>query len=152
MKLTSPLFYFILLTLLLASCAVPKPFEYRNFKNFTIQKVGFAATTLKMDLVYFNPNNFELALKTTDIDIFINDVFLGHTTQEYQISIPRKEEFSMPVSIDLDMKNILRNGMNALFSNEVRLKITGSLKVGKANTFISFPIRYEGNQQFSLFQ
>ena len=152
MKLTSPLLYFILLTLLLASCAVPKPFEYRNFKNFTIQKVGFAATTLKMDLVYFNPNNFELALKTTDIDIFINDVFLGHTTQEYQISIPRKEEFSMPVSIDLDMKNILRNGMNALFSNEVRLKITGSLKVGKANTFISFPIRYEGNQQFSLFQ
>ena len=151
MKPTSPLIYFTLLTLLLASCAIPKPFEYRNFKNFTIQKVGFTTTTLKMDLVYFNPNNFELALKTTDIDIFVNDVFLGHTTQEYQISIPRKEEFSMPVSIDLDMKNILRNGMNALFSNEVRLKITGSLKVGKSNTFISFPIRYEGNQQFSIF-
>lgn len=105
-----------------------------------------------MDLVYFNPNNFGLELKKTDIDIFINDDFLGHTTQEYQISIPKKEEFSMPVSINLDMKNILRNSMNALFSNQVMVKITGSVKVGKANTFISFPIRYEGNQQFSLFQ
>ena len=152
MKLRSPLLYITLLTLLLASCTVPKPFEYRNFKNFTIQKAGFASSTIKMDLVYFNPNNFGLTLKTTDIDIFINDVFLGHTTQQYQILIPRKEEFSMPVSIDLDMKNILRNGVNALFSNEVKLKITGSLRVGKANTFISFPIRYEGNQQFSLFQ
>jgi LEA14-like dessication related protein len=152
LKPTSPLLYLALLTILLASCAVPKPLEYRSFKNFTIQKVGFASTTLKMDLVYFNPNNFGLELKKTDIDIFINDVFLGHTTQEYQISIPKKEEFSMPVSINLDMKNILRNSMNALFSNQVMVKITGSVKVGKANTFISFPIRYEGNQQFSLFQ
>jgi LEA14-like dessication related protein len=152
LKPTSPLLYLALLTILLASCAVPKPLEYRSFKNFTIQKVGFASTTLKMDLVYFNPNNFGLELKKTDIDIFINDDFLGHTTQEYQISIPKKEEFSMPVSINLDMKNILRNSMNALFSNQVMVKITGSVKVGKANTFISFPIRYEGNQQFSLFQ
>jgi LEA14-like dessication related protein len=152
LKATYPLLFATLLSLLFIACSVPKPVEYRSFKNFSVQKIGFAASTIKMELVYFNPNNFGLALKNTDIDIFINDVFLGHSTQDYQIFIPKKEEFSMPLSMELDMKNILRNSMNALLSNQVKVKITGSVKVGKANTFISFPVMYEGNQQFSLFQ
>lgn len=104
-----------------------------------------------MDLVYFNPNNFGLELKSTDIDIFINDVYLGHTQQVYQVTLPRKEEFAFPITIDVDMKNLLKNGFSTFFSKQVKVKITGSVKVGKANTFISFPIRYEENQQFSIF-
>jgi len=49
------------------------------------------------------------------------------------------------------MKNMLKNGLTTFFSNQVKVKITGSLKVGKANGFISFPIRYEDYHQFSIF-
>lgn len=102
-------------------------------------------------MVYYNPNGYSLQLKSTDLDIFINDVYMGHTAQEYQITIPRKEEFSIPLKMDVDMKNLFKNGLNAVLRNQVLVKITGSVKVGKANVFISFPVNYQGMQTFTLF-
>ncbi len=141
----------LLLSLLPLACSTPKALEYRTFKNFTLEKLGFSSTAIKLDLIYFNPNNYGIYLKTTDIDIFINDAYLGHSTQDYQISIPKKEEFAIPLKIDVDMRNLLKNGLNTFLRNEVTVKITGSIRIGKANVFMSFPVLYEGKQVFSFF-
>ena len=108
-------------------------------------------STAGIDLVYYNPNNFGLQLQRTDLDIFMNDNYLGHTVQEQQITIPKRAEFFVPVTIDVDMKNLLKNGLIGLLSSEVMVKVTGSVKVGKANVFRSFPVNYEGKQSFSSF-
>jgi LEA14-like dessication related protein len=136
----------------LVGCKQPKELEYRDFKNLRSEKLGLSTSTIKVDLVYFNPNTFGLQLKRTDLDVFINGNFLGHTAQEHQIQIPRKGEFTLPLAIDVDMKNVYKNALPTLFGKEVMVKITGSVKVGKANVFKSFPVNYEGKQQFSLFQ
>lgn len=147
----SPIYVLSLMTLWLISCSTPKELEYRDFKNFTIDKVGFSATAIKMDLVYYNPNNFGLQLKSTDLDIFLNNSYLGHTIQEQLVSIPRREEFAIPVKIDVDMKNFLKNGLATLLSNEVMVKVTGTIKVGKGSVFKSFPVNYESVQKFNIF-
>ena len=145
-----PLFI-LLLPFFLNSCSTPKELEYRDFRNFTITKVGFSSTAIKMDLVYYNPNNFSLQLKSTDLDIFLENSYLGHTIQEQQLTIPSRAEFFIPVIIDVDMKNLLKNGLITLLNNEINVKVTGSVKVGKANFFKSFPVNYEGKQTFTLF-
>ncbi len=145
------LLIFLFLTNLLTSCSVPKELEYRDFKNLTIEKMGFSSSAIKMDLIYYNPNNFGLELNRMDLDIFINNNYLGETSQDYQISIPRREEFSIPIKIDVDMKNLLKNGFTTFLNNEVTIKVTGTIKVGKLNVFKSFPVNYEGKQQFTLF-
>ena len=136
---------------MLLCCAPPKALEYREARNFTVEKLGFSSSAVKMGLVYFNPNNYGLQLKRTDLDVYINNVYLGHTSQEYQVTIPRKEEFSIPIHIDVDMRNLFKNGLSLLSKNEVMVKLTGSVKVGKANVFISFPVNYEEKQSFALF-
>ena len=141
----------IVLTLLLNSCHSPKAPEYKTFENFTIEKPGFASTTLKMDLVYFNPNDFGLDLNSTDLDIFIDSNYLGKTVQVNIVAIPRRAEFSIPIKIDIDMKNLLKNSFVTLFNKEVTIKIIGSIRVGKLNVFKNFPINYEGKQHFSFF-
>ena len=138
-------------TFLLVSCAAPKELEYRDFKNFSIEKLGFSSSSVRMDLIYFNPNNFGLQLKRTDLDIFLDSNYLGRTAQEYAITIPRRAEFTIPIKMDVDMRNLLKNGFITLFSNEVKVKVTGNVKVGKANVFKSFPVNYEGVQRFTLF-
>ena len=105
-----------------------------------------------MDLVYYNPNNFGLQLNRTDLDIFINDNFLGHTIQDIQVTIPRLAEFTIPISMDVDMKNIFKNVFSTLLNKEVMVKVTGQIKIGKANVFKSFPVNYAGKQTFSIFQ
>lgn len=144
------LLLFVLGLFALAGCREPKELEYRDFKNLSTEKLGFSTSTIKLELIYFNPNNFGLELKRTDLDIFINGSYLGHTAQEYQIHIPRKGEFSLPLSIEVDMKNAYKNALPALFGQEVLVKVTGTVKLGKANVFKSFPVNYEGKQQFSL--
>lgn len=116
-----------------------------------IEKVGFATTTLKLDLIYYNPNNYGLQLKYTDLDIFLDNNYLGHSSQDYQISIPKLTEFSIPLSIEVDMKNLLKNALPTLFGKEVLVKVTGTVKLGKANVYKSFPVLYEGMQKFSAF-
>jgi LEA14-like dessication related protein len=136
--------------LFLSSCREPKELEYRDFKNLSTENLGFSSSTIKVDLIYYNPNNFGLQLKRTDLDVFINGNLLGHTAQDYQISIPRRGEFTLPLKIDVDMKNAYKNAFPALFGKEVMVKITGKVKVGKANVFKSFNVNYEGKQKFSL--
>ena len=151
LKIDPTLLLFVMLTLLLASCSSPKQLEYREFKNFTVEKPGFASTALKMDLIYYNPNNFGLQLNKTDLDIFINNNYLGKATQVIQVDIPKRAEFTIPITMDVDMKNLLRNGFITLLNSEVVIKVTGTIKVGKLNVYKSFPVNYEGKQQFSLF-
>lgn len=134
------------MTILLLSCSTPKELEYRDFKNFTINKVGFASSTAKMDMIYYNPNNFGLQLKKTDLDIYINGVFLGHSTQEYQVNIPKKDQFIIPVVLVVDMKNLLKNSLTALLNKQVMVKVTGTVRAGKANIFMNIPVNYQGLQ------
>ena len=154
MKHKAPLLFSISIALvfLVTSCQAPKDLVYRDFKNFSVNKLGFSSSTVTMDLVYYNPNNFGLQLKTTELDIWLGDNYLGHTVQDYQVSIPKRGEFSIPISVEVDMKNLLKNAITSVFSDEILVKITGRVKVGKANVYKSFPVVYEGKQKFSLFQ
>ena len=134
-----------------SSCQAPKELVYRDFKNLKVEKVGFAATTLKVDLIYYNPNNFGLQLKYTDLDIYVDNNYLGHSSQDYQITISKLAEFTMPLAIEVDMKNLLKNALPTLLGKEVMVKITGTVKLGKANVYKTFPVSYEGLQRFSAF-
>ncbi len=150
-----PLLYPLLicsLVILVSSCQAPKELVYRDFKNLQVDKMGFASTSLKLDLIYYNPNNFSLQLKYTDLDIYVDNTYLGHSSQDYQITIPRLSEFSMPIEIQLDMKNLLKNAIpTLLFGKEVLVKVTGTVKLGKANVYKTFPVSYEGLQKFASF-
>lgn len=148
------LFYpisFLMFIIFTTSCQAPKDLVYRDFKNLKVDKAGFAATTLKVDLVYYNPNNFGLQLKYTDLDIYVNNNYLGHSSQDYQITIPRLAEFTMPLAIEVDMKNLLKNAFPTLLGKEVLIKVIGTVKLGKANVYKTFPVNYEGVQIFSAF-
>jgi LEA14-like dessication related protein len=143
--------YFLMILIYAPSCQAPKDLVYRDFKNLKVEKMGFTATTLKVDLVYYNPNNFGLQLKYTDLDIYINNNYLGHSSQDHQITIPRLAEFTMPLAIEVDMKNLLKNAFPTLIGKEVLVKVTGTVKLGKANVFKTFPVSYEAVQVFSAF-
>ena len=148
-RFTNFLLFIFLCSLL--SCSTPKALEYRQFKNLTIEKLGFSTSTIRMDIIYYNPNNFRLQVKRADLDIYLNNNYAGHATQEYQITIPKQAEFNLPVQVDVDMKNIFKNSFTGLLNKQVMVKLTGTIKVGKANIFITFPVNYEGAQTYNLF-
>jgi len=133
------------------SCTSIKELEFKEYKNFRFEKAGFNKSVVSVDLVYYNPNSFGLELKNTDLDIFLNDNLLGHSFQESQVQIPKKQQFTLPLTIEVDMKHLLKNSMTAMFNKEVTIKATGKIKVGKANIYKTMPFEYVTKQQISLF-
>lgn len=144
-------YVYVLISLTFWGCSTPKELEYQDYKNFHLEKMGFNASRVTLDLQYFNPNNFGLQLRRTELDIYINNTFLGHSSSDTLINIPRRDTFLLPIKFDMDMKNVFKNAWNTMTGNEVTVKVTGKVKVGKANVFMSMPVNYEGKHKFSLF-
>ncbi len=137
---------------LLPSCQKPKDLVYKDFKNLKLDNLSFAGAKLKVDLVYYNPNNFSLQLSKTDLDIFLDSIFLGHSSQNIQITVPKRNDFTLPLTVNLDVKNLLKNGLTGLssyFNKDVKIRFVGSVKLGKAGFYKSFKVDYTTVQNLS---
>jgi hypothetical protein len=53
--------------------------------------------------------------------------------------------------MDVEMKNLVKNGFNALVNKEVTLKVVGTIRAGNGTISKNFPINYEMKQNLSLF-
>ncbi len=133
------------------SCSAPKELVYNKYKNLTIEKLGFGNTAIRLDLEYFNPNNFGLQLKRSELDITLNGTYLGRSTSDTFINIPKRDTFTLPIKFEVDMKNLFKNAFTTLGGNEVLVKVNGKIKIGKANVYMRMPIDYEGKHKFSVF-
>lgn len=135
----------------LMSCSSPKALEYHDYKNFRLESLGFGNSQVSLDVEYYNPNNFGLQLKRTELDIYVNNNFLGHSSLDTLIHIPRRDTFLLPIKFAVDMRNAFKNTWNTVLGKEVSIKVNGKVKIGKANVFMNMPINYEGKYKFSLF-
>ena len=142
----------ILFALFMSGCQKPKDLVFKSVQNISLDNLSFNNATLKMELVYYNPNTFGLELNRTDFDIFVNNNLLGHSLQDLQLKVPSRKDFTVPLQVDLDMKNLLKNGIMALMNKEVQVRVLGKAKIGKAGVYKSFNIDYTTVQNFSLFR
>jgi len=136
----------------MSSCRTPQDLVFRDFSNLALDKLGFSASILKVDLIYYNPNNFGMELKRTELDIYVDSTFLGHSSQELQVAIPKRDVFTIPLKVDLDMKNLFKNGLTSLFNKTVNVRAVGTIKVGKAGVYKNFNIDYTSEQEIPLFK
>jgi signal peptidase I len=78
--------------LFLFSCNTIKAPTYIGFENLKIETLNFNNSNLTVDVKYYNPNNFSLDVHKSDLNFYINDKLLAHSTQEFEIKIPKKGE------------------------------------------------------------
>lgn len=144
------MFMVLPMLIVLPSCRTPKDLVFKDFRNITVDNIGFSSANLSAELEYYNPNNFSLELNRTDVDVYINEQLLGHSNQDIQLKIPKRGHFIVPVRLQLDMKNLLKNGLTALTNKEVNIKVVGKVKLGKAGVFKTFPVDYQTVQKINL--
>lgn len=147
------LFYFLLAICLfgLSFCGKPKQPDYIDFQNLKLNKAGLNQSVINFDLRYFNPNKYKLQLKQASVDVYFNDKFVGHSSLDSLIHIPARDTFMIPVSMQLEMKSLVKNAVQLLMNPDVMVKLTGSAKVGKGGIFLNVPISYEGKQRIDIF-
>lgn len=141
----------ISITVFLAGCKEPKDLEFKEIRNSKLGNIGFSKATLTGDVVLYNPNNFSLELSRMDLDIYVENTLFGHTSQTVQVKVPSRQEFTLPLTLDVDIKNLLKNGALSLMNKEVNIRALGSVKVGKMGVYKSFPVDYTTKQNISSY-
>lgn len=135
----------------ISSCGKMKDLEFLRVASFNFDNLGFSKSTVKMELAYYNPNNFSLRLKDAEFDIFLDDTKVGHSLQDTLIEIPARDTFYFPVKLEVDMGHVFQNILGALTNKEVTIKAAGNCKVGKKGIFLPFPIKCETRQKIDFF-
>lgn len=131
----------MIVSLLLVSCRQPKDLVYKSVQNFGLQK-GKAL----MDISFYNPNKYKLKVKNVDLDVYLNGARLGKMNVSRPVAVPRMDTFTVPVSMEVDLKNLLPNALQLAFSSDMSVKLQGNVKAGRHGVFKNVPVNYEGKQ------
>jgi LEA14-like dessication related protein len=131
-------------------CKQPQAPQYAGIANFKISSLGLGESVVSADLKYFNPNNFNMKLKYGEMDVYLNNRFIGKTLLDTLTAIPANDSFLIPVSMKVDMKQIYSNAFDILLSRETEIKLDGFAKLGKGGFYFNVPINYAGRQKIDI--
>lgn len=132
----------------LASCAKPKEFDYLGFENVKVLKWGIQETTVGLDVKFYNPNA-ALQLRTAEVDVSINNQYLGRTVIDSLIQIPKRDTFFIPLTIKMQTLGAVSGILKSVGDSSVLVKLDGKARVGRSGVFFNYPIKYEGSQKTS---
>ena len=133
------------------SCKRPTAFDYKDVKNIRVESFGLDKSKVSMDLVFYNPNNFGVNLKSVTSDLYIDSSYLGKFTLDTLMRIPKLSNFTLPATMQVNMKGLFSNTISILFNKEVTIGAKGTTRVGKGGFYVTVPFNYEGKQKINFF-
>lgn len=144
--------FYILIALLitLASCARPVALEYKGVDRVFIGSVSNKGLQLGLDLKLYNPNPFSMTFKDANLNAFINSRPAGSAQMLSSQEVPARDTFILPVTISLDVNNVLGNAVDILTQRDVNIKMEGTVRASKGGFTLPVKVRYEGRQKLKF--
>lgn len=148
-RMLSPtLFYGTLLPLLLllfvAGCKAPdEDIVLRNIKDVVVD--AHDDPTLKANAIFFNPNKVRGRLKKIDVAISVNGRRVGHVDQGFNTVIPANGEFTVPLQVNLAMKELgfMDTLLGMVGGKKMDIRYEGFLKLSYHGIPIKVPINHK---------
>ncbi|MBI5372272.1 MAG: LEA type 2 family protein [Sphingobacteriales bacterium] len=137
--------------LLLGACSSFKEPELKAIEHVKSPTLGLKNSTLTLDLHCYNPNKSRIRFKKAAGEAWVDGQKLGDFRIDTAMTIPSRSDFWLPVILDLDMKNALKNSASLFLKDEVELKIEGKARLGKSGFFFNYPISYLGKQSIGQY-
>lgn len=123
---------------IISSCSSPKEPEFVEVKNVVITEKKHDHINFSGDVVLYNPNNIGITMTGLNLKILVNDIHITAMNQVLTSEIEPKSNFSVPVTADFDLQDLVENKDN--FLSEI-VKIMQSKKVD---------VHYLGEAKFKL--
>jgi LEA14-like dessication related protein len=136
LKVIQKLLLFVVLitpTLLLSGC----DFEEINFKGiekFELLDQKDDQIKLKLMMRVENLNKFNIILKNSDLDLSLNDTYIGKATIDAPVKLKKKSEAAYPVVLNIKGKDVLKKTMGmmgTILSGPIKFSAKGKV-TGKA--------------------
>lgn len=137
--------------LLLQSCARPKEdIVLKHIKDVVADATS--EPTLQAEAVFFNPNNISGKLRHIEVDIFVNGKKAGTVDKDYKIKIPANSEFTVPLEVKLNIKEIglLDTILGMIGGKKFDVHYKGKLKLLYHGIPVRVPVDYKSQIKVSF--
>lgn len=126
-----------------------------KMKGFKIISFNTKRIELFSTAVFYNTYSNKAKLEEINIDVFLEDKFLGKIVNQQNISIPKSSAFDIPMLLKLEppgpsIANSLWKGSKLLLGKKVKIKYTGYIKL-KVVGFIPIKIPIQDEILYSLY-
>lgn len=138
--------FFFFAAFLLSSCAQPREkIVLRSIRDVVVDATS--DPLLKANAVFFNPNNVRGKLKKADVVISLNGKKVGHIKQDFQLSIPANNEFTLPIEVHLNMKELgfVDTLLGMVGGKKYEVHYLGSVKLSYKGLPVKVPVDYKDN-------
>jgi LEA14-like dessication related protein len=128
----------VLITLVLSACGRVKDFQFKNIVSWRINSLGFNASSVAAELLFYNPNTFTVTFKHLEGDVALEGKDFGHCTSDTTVRIEPKQNFILPVVIQLKPAATLSAGLQLISKDSVRVHFNGFARVGRSGIYINY--------------
>lgn len=134
---------------LLSSCMKYQDIKFVGVENVKLGKVGMNETTMEMNLIFNNPNKMGAMLNNAGGKAWIQDIYIGDFLLNENVKIPARSDFSVPVRLKVNLKDLLNNSLTLITRDSVNIKLDGNARLSKGSIIKNFPLRYNGRKASS---
>lgn len=142
---------FVLLVLLtLVSCKPKEDVQLRQIRDIIVD-----ATTeplLRANAILYNPNNLRMTVKKIDMEVFVDGKKAAIIDQQMKIKVPANAEFTVPLEVKLNMKEIgLLDAVFAVIGGKrMQIQYKGSIRLQYKGIPINVPVNYKEEVRIRL--
>src|SRR5688572_1852148 len=90
--------------LLLQGCGPKEDIQFKYVKDVIVD--ANTEPLLKGTAVLYNPNKQRMKLRKINVDVYVNDKKTARIDQEPSLLIPSEAEFTIPLEVKLNMKEV----------------------------------------------
>lgn len=118
----------LLLLLGLASCSSYEEVELKDITHVEVLRMDGKQVALRVDALVNNPNGFRIHVEDPDVDLYLNDRFVGKGMLDSTLTLERRTTRVYPVYLYADLEG------GPLMLMLLGGALTGELKLGAKGT------------------
>ena len=135
-----------LLSVPLTSCLSYKEVELIDVTDIRVERMDARGVAVRVNALVNNPNNYRIHAQEPDVDLYLNDKFIGKGVLDSVITLLPKttQVYSIPMHAELQGGSLLMVLLSgALGGNDMKLAAKGTV-VGRVGLFRKrFPFEFE---------
>jgi len=130
----------------LTSCFDYEDVEFKGVQNIGLEGRSGGNITVRIDMKVNNPNNYNIKIKKSSLDVFVNGSKIGKTKIKNDITLKknRQDVYSLYLALnEKELKGSVLSSIGSLLRGSMKVRIKGNIKAKVYGFGKKFPIDVE---------
>lgn len=119
-----------LVVFLVTSCAVTAP-EMRGGESFNLEKIDGNEVKMNVGAKIYNGNWFGIKVKPSNLELYLDDDFLGTVRLDKKVKLKRKSETTIDANLTATLiDGAMGKAMRSALGGALNIRMKGKVKAG----------------------